>query len=146
MVARPMNHSARTKKSIRIAGLLLLLLMLVFPFDLTIAPERSFKVVEENGAPIHRIQVTQIWDQYSLEYRDEERKLTGPDGHVLLPRRKVRTSGYDLIVGAAGKILEYTIHASICSSDTVLISAFGYESQYFFDGEGLGDTVVLKRQ
>ena len=72
--------------------------------------------------------------------------MTDSEGIVLLHRRGVKTNCFDLLIGAMGKIVEYTIHGSICSSDTVLIDAFGYESKSFFDGDGLGDTVVLKTQ
>jgi hypothetical protein len=125
---------------------LTLILALFLPFELTIAPERKFIVVDEDAKPISAASVKQIWDQYSLEFRKAENININPDGAVLLPKRTVKTRWIDLLGGALGKILEYTINASIGSSDTLIISAFGYEQKNFLDGEGLGKTVVLKRQ
>ena len=94
---------------------------------------------------IPAVTVQQTWYQYSLQVRGEDKVTTIPDGVVVLPKRTVQTRWVDLLSGAFGKIIEYTINASIGSSDILIISAFGYESKSFLDGEGLGDTVVLKR-
>jgi len=127
-------------------SLLLLLLIILCPFDYTISPARRFKVIDESGRPIPEAIIKQIWDQYALRLTEEEQLKTIDDGLVLLPRRTIKTRWIDLMIGAAMKIVEYKIHASICSSDSIFTDAFGYESQWFFDGEGLGQTVVLKRQ
>jgi hypothetical protein len=126
--------------------LCILFSILFTPFDFTISPERKFKVVGENGVPIPGSQVKQVWYQYSLGYRKEEIVLTDSEGFALLRRRGIKTRWIDLLTGALGKIVEYKIHASIGSADSVIINAFGYEAKWFFDGEGLGETVVLKRQ
>jgi hypothetical protein len=119
---------------------------LFIPFKLSISPERKFKVVDDNGAPIQNARIQQIWYQYSLRYSDDKRVLSASNGFVMLPQREVKTRYIDLLSGAIGKIVEYTIHASICSSDSVFVYAYGYAPVSFFDGEGLGDTVVLKKQ
>jgi hypothetical protein len=134
------------KKTKWLVGFICVLSLSMITFDLTIAPERQFKVVDEKGVPIARTQVIQCWDQFSVNYHNEERLFTGADGFVLLRRRGVKTSWFKLIIGAASQLSEYTIHASICSSESIYIDVFGYESKRFFDGEGLGDVVVLKKQ
>jgi len=127
-------------------SLVLLLLIIFWPFDYTISPERRFKVVDEIGRPIPGAIIKQIWDQYALRLTEEEQLKTSGDGLVLLPRRTIKTRWIDLMAGAVTKIVEYKIHASICSSDSIFIDAFGYEPKWFFDGEGLGQIVVLNRQ
>lgn len=127
-------------------SLLVLLIILYCPFDFTISPERKFKVVDGTGMTISAAVVKQTWYQYSLKFREEEKINISSDGVVVIPQRKVNTRWIDLLSGAAGKIVEYTIHASIGSSDTLIINALGYESKWFFDGERLEKTVVLKRQ
>jgi hypothetical protein len=120
--------------------------LLLVPFDLTIAPERRFKVVDENGTPIKRAQAIQTWYQYSLGFRDEEIRSTDFDGLMLFRRRGIQTSMYTLVRGAMVTVAEYTIHASICSTDFIIVDAFGYKSEYYSDGKDLGDIVVLKNE
>jgi hypothetical protein len=146
MMGRFTKFSIIKNKALWLICFLVLFFLSFLSFDLTISPERKFKVVDQNGKPILRARVQHIWDQYSLRCSDEERLLTDSEGFVILHRRGVKTSWFSLIKGAIGKFAEYTIHASITSSDTVLIDAFGYKPESFFDGEGLGDTVVLKKQ
>jgi len=147
MKTNHLRKKHRQKKSVYlIFSLLILILILFLPLDLTLSPERKFKVVDDNGKPISAAIVKQISDQYSLEYSREERLSTGPDGMVVLPRRSVRTRLFDLMRGAVHNITEYKIHASIGSEDSILVDAFGYEQMWFYNGEGLGSTVVLKRQ
>jgi hypothetical protein len=135
-----------TRKKYLIFSILFFIAALFWPFNLTIATERKFRVVDEKEKPIPAVTVQQTWYQYSLQVREEGKITTISDGVVVLPKRTVKTRWVDLLSGAFGKIIEYTINASIGSSDILIISAFGYESKSFLDGEGLGDTVVLKRQ
>jgi hypothetical protein len=138
--------SSHTKKKYLILPLLFVIIFMFWPYEHTIAPERKFRVVDENTMPIKSALVRQSWYQYSLGITGEERKTTGVDGAVVFQKRTVRTRRVDLFCGAIKKILEYTIHASIGPSDTIVVSASGYEKIGVFDGEGLGDTVVLKRK
>jgi hypothetical protein len=134
------------RKMYLICFLLLIIVVLFWPFDLTIAPERKFKVVDEKANPVSAAIVQQTWYQYSLQVREEEKIAAGSDGSAVLPKRAVRTRWIDLLCGAVKKIVKYAIHASIGSSDIIIVSAFSYESKSFLDGEGLGNTVILKRK
>jgi hypothetical protein len=124
----------------------ILLFLLLIPFNFVISPERKFKVFDDKGIPISGVVVKQIWDQYALQYTKEDQILPSPDGSIIIPRRTVKTRWIDLLIGAVTKIATYKINASIGSSDSIFIDAIGYETKWFFDGEGLGNTVVLKRQ
>jgi hypothetical protein len=146
MINQLKKYLSKRKIVYLILCLFILMLILLFPFDLTLSPERKFKVVDDSGKPIPAANVKQISDQYSLEYSKEERLLTGSNGMAILPRRVVRTRLIDLLTGAVHKIVMYKIHASIGTEDSLYIHAFGYESKWFYNGEGLGETVVLKRQ
>jgi len=129
--------------------LILLSVALIFlaPFRLTIAGEREFKVVDENGTPVSGAQARQTWYQYSLGHRSEETRKADAHGYILLPKRVIYTNLFFLLSGAISKIIEYQIHASIESSDSIGVYADGYEWRWFYDGKGLEKKlVVLKRQ
>ena len=135
------------KPLLLIGGLIFLLIIMFAPFKLIIAEKRAFKVVDSKGIPIREALVRQIWDQYSLHYRKEEVHKTDFEGYVFLPERAIKTKLFVLVSGAIRNVLEYTIHASISSSDSVGVSAEGYEWRWFFDGEGLeSGIVVLKKK
>jgi hypothetical protein len=127
--------------------LLLVALIFLAPFRLTIADEREFRVVDENGTPVRGAIARQTWYQYSLGYRSEENYKADADGYILLPKRAIYTNLTFLLLGAIGEIIVYKIHASIESSDSIGVHADGYEWRWFHDGKGLEKKlVVLKRQ
>ncbi len=129
--------------------LILLFMALIFlaPFRLTIADEREFRVVDENGTPVRGALAKQVWNQYSLSFESEETHKADADGYMRLPRRVIYTNLTFLLFGAIGEIIVYKIHASIESSDSIGVHAEGYEWRWFHDGKGLEKKlVVLKRQ
>jgi hypothetical protein len=133
-----------SKRMLLVLILLILFLTIMFaPIRLTIAEKRTFTVVDPKGIPIQEAVVRQIWDQYSLHYRNEEVHKSDSNGYVVLPERAIKTSIFDLVSGGIGNILGYTIHASFCSSDSVGVHAEGYEWKWFFDGEKLESGIVV---
>ena len=76
-----------------LVALLVLLLVLLFPFKTTIVPDWSLKVVDEEGAAIGDINVTEHWQHYLLESSShEELKRAGENGLVSFPARSIRAS------------------------------------------------------
>lgn len=77
-----------------IAGVLLLLLLLLFyPFQTTIVPEWSLKVVDEEGAPVRDVNVTEHWQHFLLEGSShEEMRRVQDNGAVSFPDRTIRAS------------------------------------------------------
>lgn len=137
-----------TKKLILLSMALILFLTVIFaPFKFTIADEREFRVVDENGTPVSGALARQVWYQYSLRFQREENRKADSDGYIRFPKRVVDTSLIDLLSGAISKIIELKIDAGISSSDLIGVHADGYEWSWFDDGEGLEKKlVVLKRQ
>lgn len=76
-----------------VAALLLLLLVLVYPFKTTIVPEWDLKVVDEKGAPARDVNITEHWQHYLLESSShEDVRRAGADGSVSFPARSIRAS------------------------------------------------------
>jgi hypothetical protein len=76
-----------------LVALLVLLLILLFPFKTTIVPDWSLKVVDEEGAAVGEINVTEHWQHYLLESSShEEVQRAGGNGLVSFPERSIRAS------------------------------------------------------
>lgn len=75
-----------------VVALLLLLLLLLYPFETTIVPEWNLKVVDDDGAAVGDINVTEHWQHYLLETSShEETRRAGTNG-VTFPPRAIRAS------------------------------------------------------
>lgn len=75
------------------AVLLFLLLVLVYPFKTTIVPEWGLKVVDEEGAPVPDVNVTEHWQHYLFESAShEDVQRAGANGLVKFPARSIRAS------------------------------------------------------
>jgi hypothetical protein len=84
------------KRSIKVALLSVLVLILVlvfFPFQTTTVPAWSFRVVDDSESPVAGINVTEHWQHYLIESEGhEEPKVTASDGSVSFPERTVRAN------------------------------------------------------
>ena len=73
--------------------LLLLTVLLLFPFKTTIVPAWTLRVVDESGRAVRGIKVTEHWQHYLLESSGhEEVRQAGDDGRVSFPERAIRAS------------------------------------------------------
>jgi hypothetical protein len=71
----------------------LLLVALLYPFETTIVPQWTLRVIDEAGTPIREINVTEHWQNYLLESAGhEEVQITNPDGSVTFGARAIRAS------------------------------------------------------
>jgi hypothetical protein len=84
------------KRSIKVAlisVLVLLIILLIYPFQTTTVPAWTFRVVDEFGAPVVGINVTEHWQHYLIETEGhEELKVTSNEGEVSFPKRTVRAN------------------------------------------------------
>jgi len=72
---------------------LLLAVLLLFPFKTTIVPTWTLKVTDESGNPVQEIRVTEHWQHYLLEASGhEELRRVDADGRVSFPERTIRAS------------------------------------------------------
>lgn len=87
--------------------------ILLYPFESTVAPSESVLVVTEDWRPIQDTTVRQIWQDYSLESRGHEEDLkTDENGRVAFPRRTIRASVLRRLVHPIWNILRQGVHAS----------------------------------
>jgi hypothetical protein len=76
-----------------LAILLLLFVTFLYPFQSTTLPEWNLRVVDDAGAPVHGINVTEHWQDYMLETEGhEEVRTTDQDGRVSFDARVLRAS------------------------------------------------------
>lgn len=91
-ISRWISNSGPHARSALVA-LLVLLFILLFPFRTTIVPDWSLKVVDEEGAAVGDINVTEHWQHYLLERSShEEVQRAGGNGLVSFPERSIRAS------------------------------------------------------
>jgi hypothetical protein len=75
------------------AILVLLLATFLYPFQTTIVPQWDLRVVDDAGAPVREIKVTEHWQHYLLESSGhEEAQTTNQDGLVSFGLRSIRAS------------------------------------------------------
>lgn len=119
----PRNSAFKRK---RIWVFLVVLGVVVFyPFKSTVVPEQNVLVVTEDWRPIQGVRVRQIWKNYSVEADGhEEDRPTDENGRVLFPRRTVRANLLWRAVRPIVNILTEGVHAS-----------FGVQTQMFPLGE-----------
>jgi hypothetical protein len=81
---------------IRIAVILaslLLLLVLIYPFNTTTVPQWDVRVTDDVGAPVREINVTEHWQDYPLELSGhEEGQITNQEGMGSFAARTIRAS------------------------------------------------------
>jgi hypothetical protein len=74
-------------------ALLILLVVLLFPFQSTTVPRWGVHVVNEAGAQVSGIKVTEHWQHYLLEAEGhEEVQQTDASGRADFPERNIRAS------------------------------------------------------
>ena len=98
--------------------------ILLFPLKQTIAPEWTIYTLDADRRPLANITVQEVWQQYSLENEDhEEVRLTDSNGRVQFPRRSLRSSISQRLIGCFKQVTMYGVHAS-CGAKSYLV-AFG---------------------
>jgi hypothetical protein len=123
--------------------LLILIGILWIPFELTIAPERHFRITDPNGNPISSAKVRQHWDQYALELHKAIDLQTSPEGEISLPRRFVRTNLFSLIFGGVRELVRVGRNAGLWSYESIGVAADGFKNIWIYEGKGLESGVII---
>ena len=86
----------------RLAGAaLLLLILLIYPFQSTTVPRWRLRILDDEGAQVSGISVTEHWQHYLIESDGhEEVRKTDRNGLVEFPARTVRASIITRIIDA----------------------------------------------
>ena len=109
------------KNSWRAILLLVLAVVLLYPFESMVAPARNVLVITEDSRAVQGAKVRQIWQNYSIETTGhEEDSFTGEDGRVSFPRRTIRATllwrGYRVLAN----VLTQGVHASFGPRSDIL--------------------------
>jgi hypothetical protein len=74
-------------------ALVLILITLFYPFKTTTVPQWDLRVLDDAGAPVREINVTEHWQHYPLESSEHtEAQTTNRDGLVSFGLRSIRAS------------------------------------------------------
>lgn len=96
-----------------LAVIVVLALVLLYPFETTVAPEQYVLVVTKDMHPVEGAIVRQSWQNYSLEREGHEEELpTDANGRVALPKRTIRANLIRRILGPFVSIAGQGVHAS----------------------------------
>ena len=69
------------------------LLIFLYPFETTIVPQWNCRVVDDAGAPVRELNVTEHWQDYLLETTGhEEAQTTNNNGLVSFGERSIRAN------------------------------------------------------
>jgi hypothetical protein len=87
------------------AALVLFLVTFLYPFKTTTLPQWNLRVVDDAGAPVREINVTEHWQHYLLESTGhEEAQTTNRDGRASFDLRSIRASLASRLFARIGKI------------------------------------------
>jgi hypothetical protein len=75
-----------------LAGVAVILLLLVYPFNVTVMPEWNVKVVDENGMALPGAQVLEFATQWTLDFHQEEAICSDSNGEAHFPRHTLPAS------------------------------------------------------
>ena len=117
-------------RNLKIFVLLLLAILLLYPFKTTLVPEQHVLVVTKDMHPVRDVLVRQIWKNYSLESEGHEEDLgTNAHGRVTFPTRTIRANLLWRMLGPLTSLASQGVHASF-GVDTymILLSNTGTET------------------
>jgi hypothetical protein len=105
------------------AGLALILVLLFFPFHVTVAPEWKVRVVDQNGEPVQGAYVQEFAINWTLDFRHKEAVCSDEDGIAQFPKRSVRASYMTRIWDTVSQIRP---HTSLGHDVEIGVEALGY--------------------
>jgi hypothetical protein len=140
-------NTIKQKRWFVIGAFIACLIILFYPFDITVVTEWKLRIVDQTGQPLRGNRVRESWSHYTLETQNhEEELLSDGDGYVKFPRRTIRAS---LITWAARFLAGLVnVHSSFGPSASVyylgdypLIS----EEPWYQPGRPLATQIVVSR-
>lgn len=86
-------RSSNRFRIVVIAASTIFLVTFLYPFETTTVPQWNLRIVDDAGAPVREVNVTEHWQNYLLETGGhEEAKTTNQDGLVSFDERSIRAS------------------------------------------------------
>jgi hypothetical protein len=102
-----------SKRKWAIVILASLAILVLYPFKITVVPEKRVLVMTNDMHPVRDAVVRQSWQNYSLERKGHEEDLpTDAHGRVTFPARTIRTPLVWRLLGPLASIAGQGVHAS----------------------------------
>ena len=120
------------RRTVLLAGVALVMLLLVYPFNVTVIPEWNVKVVDEGGRPVPGAYILLFATQWTLDFHHEEAVCTDSNGQAYFPRETVRASVVTRVLKWVSRLGP---HSSLGPDAKVGVEALGY-------GDMPGDTIT----
>lgn len=133
-----LNKRSKTRIAISVG----VFIIAIFPFKLTIAPERHLRVIDKFEKPVIA-SVEQNWHQYALNKHGTAVFRTDGEGKISLPKREVTASIAYLIFGAIKEISKVGLETGFTSTESIGIFAKGFPDTWFYNGEGLLSNKII---
>jgi hypothetical protein len=112
----------RTRTKI-LAGVALVIFLLVYPFNVTVAPEWNIKVVDENGKPLAGAYVSEFASHGTLDFEHNEAVCTNLNGEAQFVRHTVRAS---VLTRVSRWVSKFNIHGGLGPYVAVGVDGLGY--------------------
>ncbi len=91
-----------------VLALAVVLIIFLYPFETTTVPQWNLRVVDDAGAPVREINVTEHWQNYLLETGGhEEAQTTNQAGLVSFGERSIRASVASRLFARISKFGKY---------------------------------------
>jgi hypothetical protein len=113
----------KTTTKTRLAGAALVLFVLLYPFSVTVAPEWTVKVLDENGEPLAGAYVSEGASQWTLGVHYGTAICSNLQGEAHFPRKTVRAS---VLTRVSKFISGFGPHASLGSDAKIGVQRLGY--------------------
>jgi hypothetical protein len=101
-------RSSNRFRIIVISAAAIFLVAFLYPFETTTVPQWNLRIVDDAGAPVREINVTEHWQNYLLETGGhEEAKATNQDGLVSFDERSIRAGVARRLISRISKFGNY---------------------------------------
>jgi hypothetical protein len=116
-----------TRLKILVIFLGLVVIAVLYPFEVTVVPAWRMRIVDEKGVPLTNSMVREVWMHYSIETRGhEEDSRTDNDGYVSFPERTIRAPLLQRLVRTT--LNKLNPHGSLGPVAYIICLAPGYDS------------------
>ena len=132
-------RSSNRFRIVVIAAAAIFLVTFLYPFETTTVPQWNLRIVDDAGAPVREINVTEHWQNYLLETGGhEEAKTTNQDGLVSFDERSIRASVARRLFSRMSKFGNYNNRGRPIRYGAVVVwGNKGYETTVaVYSGEG----------
>jgi|SRR5580658_1770086 hypothetical protein len=113
----------RTKTKMSLVAIVLIVFLLVYPFNVTVAPEWTVKVIDENGNPVPGAYVSEFASNGTLDFEHNQAMCTNINGEAQFVRQTIRAS---VVIRLSSWVSRFSIHGENGPHVAVGVDRLGY--------------------